>query len=200
MSTADFQALFDQIVAERGGKQALGIIGMSIARALTAALTDPSTPPSTISNLASLLPQLRSAEERAVNLAELTDAELATLEFLGRRAAGLATAKQKPLLPPRYERLSSRQIEALTLVKLVARIAKRGRKPAVTADEEQGIRSGIFATLKGVVDDPAQLYQHHYAPVRVGGAVAAAVAEPSLTTVVSSDNVVALMNKKSMHD
>jgi hypothetical protein len=150
--SADFEVLFGQIVSERGGKTALGIVGMSIARSLAAALCDATTPPSVVANLSASLPAPMQPGEQTFG-----------------RAAGLKEPK-----PPRVRR-SAREERGLELAQYLDRIARRDGTP--TSDEEIEIRNRIFYVL-GDVADANQIYSYLAAPTAVAAPQTTATPEP----------------------
>jgi hypothetical protein len=167
--SADFEVLFGQIVSERGGKTALGIVGMSIARSLAAALCDATTPPSVVANLSASLPAPMQPGEQTFDVKELTTSELRQLEYLLGRAAGLKEPK-----PPRVRR-SAREERGLELAQYLDRIARRDGTP--TSDEEIEIRNRIFYVL-GDVADASQIYSYLAAPTAVAAPQTTATPEP----------------------
>jgi len=198
--TDSFEDLYAQLVAERGGAQALGVIGQSIARALAAALTDPSTPPATISNLASLLPAPRAPGEKALDLRILTNAELRTLEFLVARASGSKEPK-----PPRVKR-TARADRALGLAAYLDDASRRGvgtgqhNKTPPTDREANTIRNLIFSVV-GNVANIDSLYSYLAArPVAPAAVVERSLApKTSEPEVSSADNVVTLPKRLDIH-
>jgi hypothetical protein len=183
VADADFQAIFDKIVTERGGRPAFDVVGLAVARALAAALTsDPPGPPATIGNLVALLPAPKQAAAQNYDLRNLTDKELATLEFLAARAAGL-----KPPKPPRVHR-TAREQDALEAAQFIDRIARGDKKP--TADEIVQIRNYVYYLIRNVAD-PYQLFREH----RVAPAVAALQAGMTETDAVLPAATAAVENR-----
>ena len=206
--SADFQVLFDQLVNERGGKQALGVVGLSIARSLAVALSDPTTPPSIVASLSASLPVPKPGEA-AYDLRILSTAELRELDYLLGRAAGAREAR-----PPRVRR-SRREEEALALAQFVDAISRRDKKttdaeefqirkyPKLTDAETIQIRNHIHYVLRDVAD-PNQIYSYlawRPAPAAVTAPAAVVESEATPSAPVTTDNVVPLTSspKLSVH-
>jgi hypothetical protein len=178
----DFKNVFDEICRERGGRQSLGVVGVSIARSLAQALCDPATPPSIIANLSASLPPKMQPDEKPLDLRILTDAELRQLEFLVRRASGEQVER-----PPRIRR-SRREEEAFALAQYVDAVG-RGKAPP-TDGQLNEIRNRVFIVLSPVTN-PDTVFAY-----LAGSRPAPTLALPTATHPASSapkaENVVAL--------
>jgi len=113
--SADVQVLFEELVAERGGPQALTLIEKALARRLAQLLASEDLrgrSVETVAQLASLLPP--KIDGPSPDLSRLTDQEQAYLEQLLARACG----EIPPTQEPRTER-SHRFCEAVHLARVL---------------------------------------------------------------------------------
>jgi hypothetical protein len=178
MATADFQCIFDGIIAERG-RENLTVVHMAVVRALALALSSDPPVPATIGSLVALLPAPRKANEPTYDLRLLTDRELHTLEYLYDRAAGL-----KPAKPPRVRR-TAREADALEAAQFIDGIARRDGKP--TDAEMIQIRNYIHYLVRDVTY-PGALYPES----RSASAVALPTATAPTSPSSKAENVVTL--------
>jgi hypothetical protein len=163
MSDDPAQEIFRSLLAERGGVERFDetqkVVALKLAEMLA---SDAAVSAPAIVALVGLLPPKPSEAEAAPDLSKLTDAELATLDKLQRKATG-----QLPPTPEkvrRYPRRSYRQHIGEELALLADQIegeqdaARRSKRAhALTDGDLDALRNGIAALL-GLVALPAAVF------------------------------------------
>jgi hypothetical protein len=181
--TAEFQSIFDQLCNERGGRQNLSVVHLSVIRALALALVaDRPASPATIAGLGALLPAPKAAGEPTYDLSRLDDRELRQLEHLTAIAAGERRGKLK------RERHSQRALYAL-----LDRIAANHRE--LNEGDKVEVRNRIRFVLGSSVDaNELYSYLSRSAPTAVAAPQTTATPEPesSLAPAPAPANVVDL--------
>jgi hypothetical protein len=160
MSAEAVANLTDQILAERGGRQAFTFTQLAIAHQLGSALTSPadSTTATTVARLTEMLPPVVTDDAPAWDLTKLSDRQFAMLEKLAAVATGQASPPRlrKPPLPPE----TPRTIRARELADLLDKADSEGR-PLSESDLLQ-CRShlsgllGLLCTMSALV--PPEIY------------------------------------------
>jgi len=115
---ADLAAIFNALIAERGGPEAFDVTALAVARAVAAQLASDRPDGAELLRLTQLLPakQKPAAEP---DISKLSLRELATLERLCAKAEGRAA-------PPPEPKVSKRQADADRLVAVLDAAEKRG--------------------------------------------------------------------------
>jgi hypothetical protein len=190
---SEFKNIFDNLIAERGGRQNLSVTHLSVIRTLAVALsTDPPASPQTIAGLGALLPEPKAAGAPTYDLSLLDDRELRLLEHLTALAAGEKRGKYKP------ERHSRRALCALDLARLLDRIEANHRE--LTEADKNEVRNRIHFVLGRSVD-PNALYSYLVPKPAAAAAVVEPEPESSSAPAAPVENVISLPTpRQSVHD
>lgn len=139
-----FTTLFDAIIQDSGGRCALGVVDVAVARSLARLLSEDSEDAATIARLRSLLPARPAAPARAAfDLSRLSGKDLCALE----RIASVATGAAAPSRLPR-ERRSRRDTAAAKLARLLDAVEQRDG--VMTEAEKAQVRGHIGELLAPV--------------------------------------------------